>query len=140
MTKEQAREVQKKFGNKYCQDKVVGTIAGTRGAPVQINGTVLSFNTVPDELSTYGCPSGELALLVRYIPAGIEYGYAKSYCGCACHTSEALKHAAPCCYPKSVEIGVNPDKIPPRKIWVKFPRRFCGLPVYYRRGRMAFAR
>ena len=104
--KNKYRAIQKNFSKTYRS--ATGTIEGEDDLPVTLSLNVLSFNNWrPGE---YGCPPGEIALLVNWIPAGLT---------------------------KEDEIDLR--KIAPMTNWVVFPREFEGLPVYYKRGSLIIA-
>ncbi|MDO8558308.1 MAG: hypothetical protein Q7S09_03930 [bacterium] len=110
-------DVQKQF-HKFLG--VTGTIEGGDDVPVQLTSLSSSWNCITERAEKFGCKPGEQALLVEWIPMGMQF-----------------TKPGPEELPK--EAGVDKTKIPPRDQWVVFPRSFGGLPVYYRRGQMAFA-
>lgn len=113
------KKAQKKFGDQFSA--YVGTIENGDDTPMKLNGLSVSCFCIEERSAEFGCGPNELALLVEWLPAGLEHGEWPTDGG----------------YPK--ETGVNPDKIPARDTWVIFPKTFDGLPVYYKRGSMIFA-
>ncbi len=112
-------KVQDEFGSQFfCR---TGTIEGGDGTPVQLIMMASSWNCVPERNAEYGCVRGERALCVAWIPAGMQYS-----------KSGPDEDGFP------AETGVDPSQLPPREEWVVFPRSFGGLPVYYKRGEMAW--
>jgi len=91
--------------------------------PVCINTLSASCFSVQSRNAKFGCPPGELALLVEWLPAGLE------------HSPEFPVVGGD--VPK--ETGVNPAKIPDQSTWVVFPKTWEGIPVYYKRGAAFFA-
>lgn len=120
--------VQDRFGQQFFCG--VGTVEGGDGTPVQLNCLTSSWNCIEERNAEYGCQPGERALCVDWIPVGMTYTNPRV------GILGKLLGIAPG-FPK--EAGVDPAQIPPRDTWVVFPRSFGGLPVYYRRGQMAFA-
>jgi hypothetical protein len=119
MDRKEADKIAEEFCKKFCYNNAVGTI-GRKKNPVTLVGVSLSSDCVTERTREYGCPPGKMAILVDFVPAGMEY-------------DRGSRDASP------KEIGINPKKIPPRKTWVKFPAKFMNLAVYYKRGEMAFA-
>lgn len=109
-----AQERTKEFSKKYGYGKVIGLIEGGDGTPVTLSMVSLTTHSSKERNREYGAKPDEIAILVDFIPAGMEYENRK-------------------------EKGVNPAKIPPQETWVAFPKTFYSLPIYYKRGAMAFA-
>jgi len=118
MDRKEADKIAEEFCSKFCYNNALGTI-GRGKIPVTLVSVSLSCDCIPEMVSEYNCPSDKMAILIDFVPAGMEY-------------DRGSRDAAP------KEIGVNPKKIPSRKTWVKFPAKFMGLAVYYKRGEMAF--
>lgn len=106
-----------RFAKRYEDE--TGTIEGGDGTPITLGPMMTSFDCVREYAAEWGCPAGEAALLIDWLPAGLEHTEWK-----------------PGELPK--EAGVNPDKIPDRSTWVVFPTGFEGVKVYYKRGEQAF--
>lgn len=119
MDRKAADKIAEEFCKKFCYNNAVGTIGRNR-VPVTLVGVSLSCDCIPEKTREYGCPPDKMAILADFVPAGMEY-----------------ERGSRDAHPK--EIGVILEKIPPKKDWVKFPAKFNGLPVYYKRGEMAFA-
>ena len=122
-----------KFIERYG-NRVGIVIRGRDETPVKLNGTLFSFETF-ESLSSYGCPEGAVAILARYIPAGLR----RVRCQCPCHTSSTpVSHVRACCSGGYKE-QFDQNLLPHKRKWVKFPAKFMCLPVYYRRGSIAVA-
>lgn len=60
-------KIQKSFARTYFH--FAASIEGGDGTLVQLNGVMLSTNTMPEYAAKWGCPPGEVAILVDWIPA-----------------------------------------------------------------------
>lgn len=108
-------ETKKQFGKQFFG--AVGTIEGGDDTPVQMTSLGASWHCVAECSKGFGCKPNEQALLVEWIPAGMQWKLGEI-------PSEA---------------GVDENEIPRVTQWVVFPKSFGDLPVYYKRGSMAFA-
>ncbi len=99
----------------------VGTIEGGKDIAVEINSISSSWYSAASRNAEFGCKPGERAILVEWIPAGMQYTKPKKFGS----------------FPR--EKGVDPSELPPRDTWITLPKTFEDLPVYYRRGSQAWA-
>jgi len=120
MDKKDLKQLSLEFAKQFVLLGQVGTLEGGDGTPARICAVCLARNAADSKQAEYGCQPDEDALLVDWIPAGMTYD-----------------RSDPNSWPE--EAGVDPALIPPRATWAVFPRRFMGVPVYYKRGHMAFA-
>jgi hypothetical protein len=112
------KDIQGLFSKQFLA--AVGTIEGGDDTPIKISLVGSSWNRSDRLLEKFGCKPDERALLVEWIPAG-------------------MQHTGPTPGKPAEEVGVDQSKIPRRKKWVIFPKSFEGLPVYYHRGYAQFA-
>lgn len=117
---QQAKIKQRAFGQTFMG--AVGTIEGGDGTPVTINVISHSLFCVASRAAEFGCPPGEEAILVEWLPAGL-----------------MLDKDGPDqeSFPK--ETGTDPSQIPDPSTWVVFPKLFDDVPVYYKRGAAIWA-
>ncbi len=115
MTDKKDDKVEIKYIKQYSHR--VGKIEGGDDMLVEI--VMISPACIPSVSASYGCKSGERALLVDWIPAGMQ------------HTDSGYL-----VWPE--ETRVDKSKIPPENEWVVFPKTFENLAVYYKRGTKPF--
>lgn len=117
MDKELGRKIKREFGNEFATK--AGVIEGEDSLVVQMVSLSVTCFCSLSYLEEKGIPSNELALMVEWIPAGMEF--------------EKTESEIP------NEKGINSNLIPPKEEQVIFPKVYQGIPVYYRRGSMFFA-
>jgi hypothetical protein len=115
--RQRAHQAQDEFGGQFF-GQVVGLIEGEEEIPVVLN--MLSASCSCFRSASFGVPPGELAIVVGWMPAGLQHGPRPPDGG-----------------PRP-EIGVDPSKIPEKSTWITFPRKFVAsdgtkYPVYYKR-------
>jgi len=110
-----ARDLRKRFRETY--DVQPGCLVdGGDGTPVYIGALSTSITCADERVASFGCPLDEYALLIEVVPVGLQ------------HDEDGN------------ETGIDASLVPHPTNCVTLPRKFEGVPVYYKRGHVAFAR